>query len=49
MMDYFDVLRNILRESKEKKLAPLIVADQYAEGQLKKEKTYVDIHWGYGQ
>jgi len=49
MMDYFDVLRNILRESKEKKLAPFIVADQYAERKLKKEKTYRDFHWGYSQ
>ena len=43
----YHVLRNILRESKEKKLAPFIVADQYAERKLKKEKTYRDFHWGY--
>jgi len=42
--DLYPVIRNILKESKEKKLAPAIVADRYAEGQLKKEKTYRDMH-----
>ena len=43
----YPVIRNILKESKEEKLAPAIMADRYAEGQLKKEKTYRDIHWGH--
>jgi leucine dehydrogenase len=42
----YPVIRNILKESEEDKLAPAIVADRYAEGQLKKEKAYRDIHWG---
>jgi leucine dehydrogenase len=45
----YNIIRNVLRESKEKKLAPFIVADQYAESKLKKEKTYVDFNWGYGK
>jgi leucine dehydrogenase len=45
--DLYPVIRNILKESREKKLAPARVADRYAEGQLKKGKTYRDIHWGY--
>ncbi|HJX60898.1 MAG TPA: hypothetical protein VJ462_06375, partial [Thermodesulfobacteriota bacterium] len=44
--DLYPVIRNILKESKEKKLAPAMVADRYAERQLKKEKTYVDFNWG---
>ena len=42
----YHVTRNILQKSKEERLAPFIVADQYAESQLKKEKTYVDLNWG---
>jgi leucine dehydrogenase len=45
----YDVIRSVLEESKEKKLAPFIVADQYAESKLKKEKTYADFNWGYGK
>jgi len=45
--DLYSVIRNILKESREKKLAPTRVADRYAEGQLKKEKTYREFHWGY--
>lgn len=45
----YNVIRSVLKESKEKKLAPFIVADQYAESKLKKEKTYVDLNWGYGR
>ena len=43
----YDVIRSVLKESKEKKVAPFIVADRYAESKLKKEKTYVDFNWGY--
>jgi leucine dehydrogenase len=45
--DLYPVIRNILKESREKKLASAMVADRYAEAQLKKGKTYRDIHWGY--
>lgn len=44
----YDVIRNILRESRKKKVAPSMVADLYAESKLKKEKTYLDMNWGYG-
>jgi leucine dehydrogenase len=44
--DLYAVIRNILKESREKKLAPATVADRYAEGQLKKAKIYTDIYWG---
>jgi leucine dehydrogenase len=43
----YPVIRNILKESKEEKLAPAMVADRYAERQLKKEKTYREFHWGH--
>jgi len=43
----YHVIRNVVRESKKKKLAPFIVADQYAESQLKKGKAYWDTQWGY--
>jgi len=42
----YNVVKHILRISKEKKLAPFRVAAQYAESKLKKEKTYADMHWG---
>ncbi len=45
----YNVIRSVLKESKEKKLAPFIVADQYAESKLRKEKTYVDFNWGSGK
>jgi leucine dehydrogenase len=45
--DLYPTIRNILKESREKKLAPAMVADRYAESQLKKGKTYRDIHWRY--
>lgn len=43
----YRVIRNILKESREKKIPPFRVADQYAESQLKKEKTCDDYRWGY--
>jgi len=48
IINIYRVVRNILKESKAKRLAPAMVADQYAESQLKKGKTYVDFNWGYG-
>ena len=45
--DLYPIITNILKESREKKLAPAMVADRYAEGQLKKDKTYREFHWGY--
>jgi len=45
----YNVIRDILKKSKEKKLTPSILADEYAESKLKKEKTYVDINWGVEQ
>jgi leucine dehydrogenase len=44
--DLYHVTRNILQKSKEERLAPFMVADQYAESQLKKDKTYIDLNWG---
>jgi leucine dehydrogenase len=44
----YDVIKRVLRESKTKRLAPAMVADHYAESQLKRGKTYVDFNWGYG-
>jgi leucine dehydrogenase len=44
--DLYTVTRNILEKSKEESLAPFMVADQYAESKLKKEKTYIDLNWG---
>ncbi len=44
--DLYHVTRNILQKSKEERLAPFIVADQYAASRLKKEKTYMDLNWG---
>jgi len=46
--DLYPVIRNILKESREKQLPPAKVADRYAGGQLKKEKTYRELHWGHG-
>ncbi len=43
----YHVIVDVIEESKKKRVAPFIVADQYAENQLKKEKTYKDIQWGY--
>jgi leucine dehydrogenase len=44
----YNVIKRVLGESKAKRLAPAMVADQYAESQLKKGKTYVDFNWGSG-
>ena len=44
--DLYNVTKNILEKSKEERLAPFMVADQYAESKLKKEKTYIDLNWG---
>jgi leucine dehydrogenase len=40
------VVKEILRISREKQRPPARVADQYAESQLKPEKTYKDMNWG---
>jgi len=42
----YSVVRDILRESEKKKVPPFMVSDQYAENRLKREKIYVDMHWG---
>jgi len=42
----YNVVKSILKTSREKKLAPSLVADQYAESKLKPEKTYADMNWG---
>lgn len=44
--DLYNVTRNILQKSEQERLAPFIVADQFAESRLKKEKTYMDFNWG---
>ncbi len=40
------VVKEILRISKEKQRPPAGVADQYAESKLKPGKTYQDMNWG---
>jgi len=40
------VVKEILRLSREKRRPPARVADQYAESKLKPEKTYKDMNWG---
>ncbi len=42
----YQVVKEILRVSREKQLTPSSIAHQYAASKLKPEKTYGDMNWG---